>query len=413
MRRASIALGLVLLAAACSAGETKVVDSMDSPTGWRKKAGTALALDAKPHEGAGALAIKVKAKSRFTTAMRIAKPDAAWNDYDGLSFWVKGDGSNNVASIALQAGKWGNDWMAPVPLKNTEWHQVAIAWSDFVPYNIRVPALGSADGFKPGDVTIIHLGAFLNRTLKHEIPGLSFSIDDIRLVRGVKSKRPRVGLDKLTPLDTVVAKMKAGKPVTVVTVGDSITWGTSAGGNRGAYPAHLQKMLRKHYGNESIRVVNRAIGGSTTSKHRFWLERDIRGIEADLVTMMFGYNERLRTKTTSEVTAKVTAAYVANLVTYIEEVAATMKTPPAVMPIAPTPGRKANWLALDGYAQAVRELCRKHKTLTVIDANGYFKAIGAEKYPSYMADEAHPNRKGQQEMAKLVFRAITGGGAAK
>jgi len=414
VRRAVPVFWVFMLAVPCLAGEaapTKVVDSMDDPSGWRNrnKAAMELTADPKPHEGAAALSIKIKPGTRFLTAVRVHKPDPAWNDYDGLSFWVRGDGSGEVASIAIQAGKWGNSWMAPIPLKNTEWHQVAIAWRDFVPYSIRVPALGSVDGFKPGNVSVIMLGAFLNRTVKHQIPGFAFSIDDMRLVRGVRSKRPRVPLEKLPPLGAVVAKMKAGKPVTILTVGDSITWGTNVGGNAGAYPAYLQTMLVAHYGNASIRVVNKAIGGSTTSKHRFWLHRDIKGVEADLVTLMFGYNEKPRGREVE----KDVAGYIANLVAYIEEVAGCMKTPPAVMPIAPIPGRKANWTALDSYAEAVRELGRKQKTLSVADANGYFKAIGREKYPSYMSDEAHPNRKGQKEMAKVLFEAITGPKSAK
>jgi lysophospholipase L1-like esterase len=392
---------------AADAAGTKVVDSMDDISVWRnrKKAALTLAADPDPHEGKAALSIKLKVGHRFLPAVCVRKPDPAWNDYDGLSFWAKGNGSDDVASVAIQAGPWGNSWMAIIPLKNPKWHRVSIGWTDFIPSSIRVPALGTARGFKPGDVSVIMLGAFLNWDRRHKAPALELSIDDLRLVRGVQSKRPRIPLAKLAPLATVVAKMKAGKPVTILAVGDSITWGTSAGGNRNAYPARLQKMLVACYGNRSIRVINRAIGGSTTSKHRFWLHRDVTGIEADLVTLMFGYNERPGKADTK----KLSAAYVGNLAAYIEEVAGGMQAPPAVMPITPIPGRKTNWTALDAYAETVRELGRTQKTLTVIDANAHFKAIGPETYPSYMADEAHPNAKGQQEMANVVFRAITGG----
>jgi len=409
MKRIARLLCIVLLAAPAVAGdasESKVVDSMDDLSRWRNRNKSAMQLtaDAQPHEGRAALSLKIKAGTRFLTAVRVSKPDPAWNAFDGLSFWVKGNGTGEVGSIAIQAGKWGNSWMAPIPLKNKEWHEVRIAWADFVPHSIRVPALGSVQGFKPGNVTVIMVGAFLNRTVKHKMPGLAFSIDDLRLARGVRSRRPRLPLDKLRPLSEVVAKMKAGKPVTILTVGDSITWGTNVGGNRNAYPAVLGKLLAAHYGNKSIRVVNRAIGGSTTSKHRFWLSRDVAGLEADLVTLMFGYNEKPRG---SEV-AKARAAYIANLVAYIEEAAGGMQTPPAVMPIAPIPGRKVNWAALDAYAEGVRELGRKQKTLSVIDANGHFKALGMQRYQRYMSDEAHPNKSGQKEMAGVVFRAITG-----
>jgi lysophospholipase L1-like esterase len=393
-------------AASRPAAAEKVVDSMDDVAAWRNgdKDAMDLAADGEPHEGTAALAIRIKPGKRYLTAIRLFKPDPAWNDYDGLAFWVKGDGSNEVASIALQAGAWGNDWMAPIPLAEANWHRVAIAWADFIPAGARVPALGAAEGLRPADVSLIHLGAFLDWTTQHTSPGFSLSIDDIRLVRGVRSQRPRVPLEKLAALDTAVAKMKAGQPVTILAVGDSITWGINVGGNAAAYPARLEKLLRDHYKNPAIRVINKAIGGSTTSKHRFWLDRDCRGIEADLVTMMFGYNE----KPPADHLEADTDAYIANLVAYIEELAGCMKSPPAVMPIAPIPGRKANWNALDAFAAGVRDLCKEHPTLALADANAHFKAVGPEQYPSYMSDEAHPNAKGQQEMAKVLFAAITG-----
>lgn len=193
--------------------------------------------------------------------------------------------------------------------------------------------------------------------------------------------------------------------VRVLALGDSITWGTNAGGNSGAYPHHLEGMLRRHYGNEKIEVMSAAIGGSTTSKGRQWIMRDVRGSPADLVTVMFGYNEKTEKP---EDRPRRSRAFVANLVTYVEEVAALMDSPPAAVFIATVPGRSKHWETLDCYAEAVRGLAKRHPNVTVADANGRFKAMGRESYARLMSDEAHPNREGQRELARVVFEAIAG-----
>jgi len=62
---------------------------------------------------------------------------------------------------------------------------------------------------------------------------------------------------------TVVARMKARQSVTLLALGDSITWGTSVRWKRQRLPGTPRGMLRKHYGYDRITVVSAAIGGST------------------------------------------------------------------------------------------------------------------------------------------------------
>ena len=164
-------------------------------------------------------------------------------------------------------------------------------------------------------------------------------------------------------------------------------------------------MLKKHYGYDGITVVSAAIGGSTTSKGRQWLHRDVRGIEADLVTVMFGYNEKATKPEEREMRTK---SFVANLVLYLEEVAGVMKRPPACVVLATIPGNGEHWETLDCYAEGVRALGKAHPNLTVADVNGHFKQMGFDRFKTLMADGAHPNVQGQREMAKVVFEAITG-----
>jgi lysophospholipase L1-like esterase len=385
-------------------GELPSIDNMDDISPWKVPKGNKVAasVETEPHEGKGALRIHVKNGNRYATAGRLIKHTAKWSEYEGISFWIKGDGSSNYASLYMQAGKWGTGWRHLFPLKNKEWHKVDLNWKDAVPVSARVPGLGSEKGFTPDNINYMAFGAFWNFNIKHKSYELQFSVDQVELVKKVPVRRLRKPINKMTPLKSVIEKMKTGKPVTILTLGDSITWGTNAGGNKGAYPAVLGKMLVKHFKNDKIKVVNRAIGGSTTSKGRACLERDIKGVNADLITVMFGYNE----KAGKDKKKEHTQAFTDNLVRYLEEAAGVMEKVPACVVIATIPGRKGHWESLDCYAEGIRELGKKYPNLTIADANGVFKAMGQPAYAPLMSDEAHPNKKGQVEMGKILFGVL-------
>ncbi len=414
-----------------------LLDSMDDVSQWRtKKDDERIVLSAEPsaHEGEAGIRIAIT-EGIFVLALKTFAPDPVWNDFDGLSFWLKGDGSENWGCVRLQAGSYEKGYVGTFPLRDTDWHQVTLAWQDLVPGHHGVPELGTRDGFRPGDVNLIGWGNSWNFNTSHQVPGVTFKlrlsrlyalparaellhgrpegqaesggatlVDELMLVNGVRASRPRLPLDRLPPLSAVVAKLEGGKPVTVLALGDSLTWGTNAGGNTGAYPARLGRMLSEHYGNDQVTVLNRAIGGSTTAKGRQWLKRDVTGLEADLVTVMFGFNE-MPSQEDPRASAR---SYTANLIRYVEEVAGQMKTPPACIFIATVPGREKAWERLDVYAQAVREVADQHPNVTVADANGHFKEMGKEAYAPLMTDEAHPNGNGQEEIAKVLFHTLLG-----
>lgn len=406
---AAAALGWAPIAAESGpqANEWKLLDSADDPAAWRREGNAPIATEKTEgrRPGDGAIRFKVEAKNTFVIAFRLFQPDKSWGQFSGIRLWVKGDGSKEHGCLRLQCGSYEKAYVATFPLADVAWHEVTVAWPDFVPAGARVPPLGSADGFRPSDVNLVALGKSWNFNTRHESPAITFELDDISLVKDAKPSRRRVSLDKSPRVADVVKRMKAGNPVVVLALGDSITWGTSAGGNANAYPARLGALLRGRYGGDGISVLNCAIGGSTTSKGRQWMMRDVAGKKADLITVMFGYNEMC---TKPEEREAATKAFADNLVAYVEEVAALMEKPPAVVFIATIPGREKHWETLDCFAEGVRGLAARFPNVTVADAAGRFKAMGREAYSKLMADEAHPSAEGQREIARIVFEAITG-----
>jgi len=379
---------------------------MDDPAEWKpvtwglmeSPSEVTLELDRDAKQGSGALRVIGHQGSIYTMASRDVRADDSWNDYDGLAFWVKGDGSDNFACVRLRSRQWNNSWVGTFPLRNADWHEVKLAWGDMTATGSN-PELGAKKGFMPGNLDNVAFGKSWNIDPQHKKPRVVLSLDNVRLVRGLKSGRRRVSIDKFPPVSEVLARMKAGQTVTILSLGDSIT---AEPGDRMSYPRQAAEKLRHHYGNGHITSVNAAIGGSTTAKARQWLKRDVDGLQADLVTIMFGYNEM----PSSENIPGSTARWIGRMVTYLEEVAGVMEHPPACVILATIPGRDKNWEKLDPYAQAVRELVRDHPNLTVADVNAHFKAIGKAGYFGLMGDEAHPNDLGQSEMAEVVFEAI-------
>lgn len=409
MRKILTYLCIVVLSAACSAQESRLIDSFDDLSAWKTNAKEGqLTVSQGPATAVRgpSLSVTVTDGVIYALAYRQFTPDPAWGEFDGLSFRLKGDGSDDWGCIRLQAGNYNKGYLGTFPLKGTEWHEVRLAWGDFVPASCRLPDLGSTDGHRPGDINLIGLGNSWNFSPQHVKPGISFALDDLRLITGVVADRPRTPLDNLPSLAGVRRKLQAGEPVTILALGDSITWGTSAGGNANAYPGLVGRMLAEHYGNEQVTIVSRAIGGSTTAKARQWLMRDVASIQADLVTVMFGYNEM----PPAENPQASAEAWVRNLLTYVEEAAGLMDRAPACLLLASIPGRDKHWDRLDVYAEAVREVGREHPNIAVADVNRHFKKLGKEAYADLMADEAHPNQTGQEHMAKVVFEAIIGEG---
>ena len=61
-------------------------------------------------------------------------PSDDWDQYEGFSFWVKGDGSQSYGGLEFIDG---NDYSLRFgycfPIESTEWGKITVPWSDLVP----------------------------------------------------------------------------------------------------------------------------------------------------------------------------------------------------------------------------------------------------------------------------------------
>jgi len=369
-----------------------LLDGFESLDGWDvlksakiKKAGSAV-------KGAGAMQIQFPGRLRKELRSRSATETAAWDACGGVSFWIKGDGSDVFGSLSIAGWSGRMSYIYYFPLKNTEWHKVTAPWEAFAPQGQFKP-IGTPGGLPPSGIDTLELG---NRwTWYHNnapIPPFSYGIDHIMVEKDVPKLAPP---PRLRPLSDVLQKIKDRKPVHIVCMGDSITAGAALSDpNRQRYAVRLQAILRKRLGYDGVIVESRGVGGARLTDARAWIDRDFTGSAPDLVTVLYGYNDK----------KNQWAGYIKeSLADYVDRIARKTQGKTAVLLLTTMPGTGAAYVIMDDVAEAVRAVAAE-RHLACLDMNQVFKKAGrpADVAKKYFADMAHPNPAGQELIARSI-----------
>ena len=92
-------------------------------------------------------------------------------------------------------------------------------------------------------------------------------------------------------LERTLAKLKTGKPVKIIALGDSITAGGEATSKDLQFPERFGAYLRRKYPGADIKVENGATGGDTTAMGLPRLKEKVLTRKPDLVLIGFGMND--------------------------------------------------------------------------------------------------------------------------
>jgi lysophospholipase L1-like esterase len=213
--------------------------------------------------------------------------DERWDQAAGLSFWVKGDGSGNWGGLELIDGEtYAHRYGFCFPIDSTEWRKVTMPWRDLIPI-LSSPLLAPDGGFRPSAFRNLWFG---KRGYWREAPACSFALDEVALdpviemdARDYPPEAPGLG--------RFLAKLKGGKPVTIVALGDSLTDRRHWANREKAWVDELAKGIESAYGAK-LTLVNAAIGGTTLSQNLILMPRWLKEApHPDLVTVWFGYND--------------------------------------------------------------------------------------------------------------------------
>jgi lysophospholipase L1-like esterase len=341
--------------------------------------------------------------SKSAFAARRASPlaTAEWDNADGISFWVKGDGSPHFGAMEwIWQENYALRYDYAFPINHTGWKKIVVPWRDFIPV---LPAPGSKpldpiNGNAPSKLSQLWIG---KSWYWKNYPAHSFAIDDIRL----ESEIPIDTLDFKpadAPLARVLAKLQAGQPVTIVTMGDSLTDYAHWANKPVNWPTLLKEALRERFKSE-VTIVNPAIGGTQLTQNLILLPRWIATTpEPDLVTVCFGYNDweaGMRGERFFEVERDA-----------VDRIRRATGGKADVLLMTSSPSVE-KWDTLAELSEAARKAARE-KNAGIADIEKAMHTAGAaDRERLFARDKGHLGPEGHRVFVTTVLEAIATGGA--
>lgn len=341
------------------------------------------------------------ARGGFATSWIHADP-SGWDQAEGVSFWVKGDGSQSWGGLeVIDGSNYRLRYGYCFPVDSTEWTKVTVPWSDLIP-ELAGLLVGADGGYAPSGFRNFWFGKW---HYWRDYPAHSFAIDQVQIERQIDIDTTDYAPEK-PGIARVLAKLKAGQPVTIVTMGDSLSDKRHWANRYKLWSELLCEQLGAKYGAE-IKLVNPAIGGTSLSQNLITMPRWLKTTpRPDLVTVCFGYNDF-----DNGVRGPRFAEYLRFGVDRIRCMTGG-QTDILLITTCPAHGR---WTTLNEMARAVHDVARERKTgfadiATAFHRAGSPQAALAQGYWAW--DKTHLGDKGHQVVAETVFRAIQSAGLA-
>jgi lysophospholipase L1-like esterase len=217
------------------------------------------------------------------------RPKKQWDDSAGFSFWGKGDGSRSFGGIELiDRDDFSLRYGYCFPIDSTEWRKVTVPWRDVIP-ELSGPLVGTREGQLPPS----RFGNFFFGKWFYwrQYPAHAYAIDQVVLEKAIPAQDPPPDAPPPPGLQRLRAKLAAHQPITIVTMGDSLTDQRHWSNQKVVWHRLLADAIKGKYGCD-VKVINPAIGGTTLSQNLILTPRWLtEAPEPDLVTVWFGGND--------------------------------------------------------------------------------------------------------------------------
>ncbi|HXG60164.1 MAG TPA: GDSL-type esterase/lipase family protein [Planctomycetota bacterium] len=327
-------------------------------------------------------------------AMTSIRGAPEWDRARGFSFWVKGDGSRRFGGLQFI---WNEDYSARYdlmfPIDGTEWRKIDVAWEDLVPVLPKSPFLDPKGPRTPSRLSALWFGKWW---YWRDYGAHSYAIDEMRL-EGALERGPAPAAPGGAPLERVLARLKAGRPVTIVTMGDSLTDFQHWANKPVNWPTLLAARLKEKYGSE-VRLINPAIGGTQLRQGLVLLPRwRAEAPEPDLVTILYGYNDWDAGMRGEEFRETLQEA--------VDRVRRATGGRADVLLLTTCPALD-RWTTMSPLAEAVRSAAADRRA-GLADLEKAFHAVPeAEREKLFCRDRAHLGPAGHETVAGTVLSAI-------
>jgi lysophospholipase L1-like esterase len=333
----------------------------------------------------------------FTSSIR-GKPE--WDAAAGFSFWVKGDGSDHFGGLQfIYDDDFAVRYDFMFPIKSKDWTKITVAWDDLIPAlpGPKAKLLGGPEGNKPSKLSALWIGKWY---YWRDYAGHSFALDELRLEKTIDRARA-AHAPSGAPLARTLAKLKAGKPITVVTMGDSLTDINHWANRQVNWPALFQKLVKEKYKSE-VTIHNPAIGGTQLRQNLVLLPRWLEKVpEPDLVTVCFGANDwdsGMRGPQFAESNRDA-----------IDRIRRATKGKADVLVLTTVPW-VSRWTTMAELAESCRQAA-KDRRAGLADTEKAFLAAGKDnKEKLYCSDKVHLGPAGHEVVARTVLEAIEASG---
>ncbi|MGC9319213.1 MAG: SGNH/GDSL hydrolase family protein [Armatimonadota bacterium] len=401
MRRPALATALIVCATAICAAQPYLLEDFNSPEALEGR--EAVAATRTPAQFSlvpdgvtgGAISVRLPGMVRLDLDPALLEGNAEWDACNGVSLMVRGDGSESWGCIQFAGGgsNGGFSYSLYVSLRDRSWHEVRAHFSELVTADAALHGIGEPGMLPPSGIARITLG---DRWTIHwnnqPMPEHSFSIDDVRLIADAPEPPPA---PLARPLEEVLRMMRDRQPMTIQCMGDSITAGTGLPDrDTQRYAVLLQQRLRERLGYDGIVCYSRAVGGAKFNHGRAWYRRDFAGVQPDIVTIAYGYNDK---------SAGFPADYIRYcLEDYCLRIARVTDGAAAICPITTLPGGGPRFVMMDDYARQIRDFCAGREGIHCIDLAAQIKPMGREAWGALLGDMAHPNQQGHEWLADAI-----------
>jgi lysophospholipase L1-like esterase len=333
-------------------------------------------------------------QSGFFTASVRSTP--AWDRAAGLSFWVKGDGSTRWGGLEMiDDSNYALRYGYCFPIDSTEWRKISLAWRDLVPELPQGSFVDAKTGYAPSRFGNLWFGKWF---YWRDFPACSFAIDQVSL-------EPTLKLDTTdyTPVQAgaprLRSKLKARQPVTIVTMGDSLTDKRHWANRSVLWAEVLAAKLKETFGCE-VKLVNPALGGTQLTQNLILIPRWLKDTpEPDLVTLWFGYNDWDGGARGPDWREKTRFA--------VDRIRRMTKGRAEVLLLTTAPAL-ARWETMNDLAESTRVVAAEKKT-GLADVAAAFHSQGADdtkRAALFAWDKTHLGEEGHRLVAETVLNAI-------
>lgn len=391
MHRAILALAILLvcLPFTRAADDSTVIDTMDE---IRFRSGDKGKLELVDGKVGKAVKFTYPDKCQNVFFMSRVRGQKEWDDAAGFSFWVKGDGSDHFGGIQfIYDEDYAVRYDFMFPIKSTEWTKVTVAWQDLVPALPKGDMLGKVN--KPSKLSALWVGKWW---YWRDYASHSFAIDELRLEKKIE-RDTNDYKPTGAPLARTLAKLKEGKPITVVTMGDSLTDTAHWANRQTNWPALLQKQIKEKYQSD-VKIVNPAIGGTQLRQNLVLMPRWLAQVpEPDLVLVCFGGNDweaGMRGPQFAESNREA-----------IDRIRRATKGKSDVMILTTVPAVE-RWTSATELAEACRKAARERNAGIADIEQAFLEAGKTDKEKLFVNDKVHLGPAGHEVVAKTVLQRI-------